>query len=338
MAMPAEPILASALWQPAQAKGDCGSKPLHSRLSATGVKELEDVLGRCLGPGQVTCVSAEPGSGERELCEAIVTAHLLSSTHTTVTVVDTGSFSDIRKIYQSVTSRFQGGANASKEALRVLDRLKIMKVFDFEGLTDAISELRQSLEEPRRAPTVGIRPHSGPKGTIGDSEDEDEMLDIESPSNQPAKQARPNPVPAPQAHGLVLIDNLPQVIGPLLKSNYAHGQALLMSFTRSLSHLSSTHGLCTAIVNGTASSAKTKEESPSAFSSCAVRPLLGKAFTHLLDTHLLVHRTLKRSREARNDPSGEVSVVEILQDRNGNGVGRWAAFTIDPTGNLKGLE
>lgn len=190
----------------------------------------------------------------------------------------------------------------------------------------------------------------GPKTTVRDSEDEEEMLDVASPSEtatQPAAKHATQET-STQASGLVLIDNLSQVTIPMIKNHHAHGQALLASFMRSLSHLTTTHNLCTTIVNGTTSSTNFKDESPSIFSSCTLRPILGKAFAHQLDNHLLVHEMVSTTGKKKegNAAAGistdgpkiadPVAVIEVLQDRNGGRLGRWAPLKIYCNGGPTG--
>lgn len=196
-----------------------------------------------------------------------------------------------------------------------------MKTFDFVGLTEGIAEVRDSLEDP----------DPGPKATIGDSESEDEMLD--DPKQHPA-----------DTHGLLLIDNLTQVAAPLLKNDNTAGQALLASFMRSLGHLSRAHSLCTVILNGTTTyTSPSSSDAPSIFSSCTVRPALGRTLPFLVDLHLLVHkqpRTIEGARMVYGDgcagrePVEWVRVVEVLQDRYSDRVGRWAPFVVHEDGRL----
>jgi hypothetical protein len=239
----------------------------------------------------------------------------------------------LRKLYQTIVESLEPKNDAKQRALAILDRLKVMKVFDFEGLADAISELRDSFQNPTQIPKPEVQ---APRGTVGDSEDEDEMLDDPSPIVRKAPVKLPEDVSSQPSTGLLLINNLDQLATPLIKTNHAQGQALLTSFMRSLSHLTKAHGLATIIISSTTSFANAKEEPPSAFASCKQRPALGKSFTHLLDTHLLLHQA-QESNEARGKRDGPVSIIEVLHDRNGERAGRWAPFTIDEGGRLKGV-
>ncbi|RMY58809.1 hypothetical protein D0865_02409 [Hortaea werneckii] len=145
-----------------------------------------------------------------------------------------------------------------------------------------------------------------------------------------------------------LADTISKPFTPLLKNNHTHGQAMLASFMRSVRHLTTTHDLATLLLNTVIDFDKTKEEAPSIFSSCTARPALGKAFYHLVDTHMLVHEEAKLARDANvtmmstgaSDGHRGISanVIEVLSDRYEGRVGRWAAFEVGEEGGLKDVR
>lgn len=230
----------------------------------------------------------------------------------------------------------------------MLDRLRIMKIFDFVGLTECVTEVREELEGLHRSVATRAPPKGqpAPRGTISDSESE-EMLDTPSPPPSTALPDEPR-----KTDGLLIIDGISQVTSPLIKSNHALGQALLDSFMRTLSHLTQTNNLCTVIRNSAtvfSSQQSNREEPPSIFSSCTLQPALGKSFTYLLDLHLLAHLIPRTTADAsvvnggrdqagpsndRRDADGG-SVIEVLQDRHGGRVGKWAAFAVETDGRLR---
>jgi hypothetical protein len=82
-----------------------------------------------------------------------------------------------------------------------------MRVFDFEGVVEGLNELIDGLEGKQI-----------PKNTIRDSQEEEEevmLLDEEKPKEEKKEEW--------QSKGMVLINNLSQVLGLLLKDNYAKG-------------------------------------------------------------------------------------------------------------------
>jgi hypothetical protein len=83
-----------------------------------------------------------------------------------------------------------------------------MRVFDFEGIVEALNELIDTLEGKNL-----------PKSTIVDSQEEEEevmLMDEEQPHTGEIKEED-------KSKGMVLINNLSQVLGLLLKDNYARG-------------------------------------------------------------------------------------------------------------------
>ena len=282
-------------------------------------------------------------SGGRELCLAYLVSHLLTSANATATIIDTALSFDVRKLNKLLLARLRGETEASERAMKALDRVKIMKVFDFEGLTDSISELRNSLDGiPSDAnPTATVTPP--PRGTVGDSEDEDEMLDSPSPPLElQAPILKNNATHVDLASSLLLIDSISHVASPMMRNRYAEGQALLISFMRSLNHLTTRHQLLTLLLNDAMAKTNIKDESPSIFSTCKVRPALGRSFEHMLDTHLLVRRTeVKAANKQRGHQAGGdfdeqlVSVAEVLQERYSGAFERWTAFTVDEEGAIE---
>lgn len=160
-------------------------------------------------------------------------------------------------------------------AAKILDHVKIMRVFDFVGMREAISEIRDELEgqsqvpdnkgDTKDQPVVEVNPtipepDPEPKRTVvADSEDEDGEEEEEmlfDTTAEPTKQApavreptiNQQPEPAPRSEEqdtqaiaeksntvkFILIDNLAQVLNPLLKKDYIHGPSpLLLTPTRS---------------------------------------------------------------------------------------------------------
>lgn len=278
------------------------------------------------------------------------------------TVIDTTLGFDIRQLYDSLMAKLQGGKPElagdvlKAEALATLERVQIMKVFDFVGMTESVDEIRTRLQSKQSLQRPILPDPPAPKGTISDSENEgEEMLDVPSPTikggTRPPKQ-RVASVDSTdvagdgsEVPGFLLITNIAHVTNPLLKQNYAQGQALLSSFMRSLAHLTREQNLCTMILNTTMSpAAKRDKESPSIFSSCNLQPSLGRSFSYLVDLHLLLHKVPKTAEDAkvlgseakrRNGRAQIVNVLEVMQDRYSGRVGRWAAVTTGPGAQLQ---
>ena len=340
MASPAEPMLASAIYRSSKARGTSQGQGDRRRL-ASGCNAIDKALGNGLGYGSVCCINGDAESGAREICEAFLISHLLSSSEASATIIDTAHVFDVRKLHRKIKSQMGNSNDVSQHALAVLERLKIMKAFDFDGLVECLSELRHALKG-QAAPDLPWPSPAAFKATIGDSEDEDEMLDepLPPPRLPPAPRTTALGQPETSSH-LLLIDSISQVASPIIKNRHVQGQALLTSLMQNVTHVTKVHGLCTMLINGVTSSTGVRDETPSMFESCTLRPLIGRSFMHMLDTNILVHRMERFSsprrplpnvggdRSDRTETRGQTLVLEVMQDRNGTIVGQWAAFSLD---------
>ncbi|KAK3110947.1 hypothetical protein LTR53_014260 [Teratosphaeriaceae sp. CCFEE 6253] len=338
MAVTAEPILASPLWRPAQTPSGAPQSPRKLR---TGHHSIDAALEGGLEYGTICCISAEAKSGAGDITHAMLVSHLLDDPISTATVIDTTLSFDLRGLHSKLVRRLQARGEGISKAMAILERLKIMKVFDFVGLTESTTEIREALERGGKLQSSQLAP---PRGTVGDSEDED-LLDVASPPREPTSPVQPGDSTNLAVPGLVIIDSLTHVAAPVIKSNHIQGQALLTSFIRSLAHLARTHNLGVLLINTATTYAQALEDPPSIFASCALHPALGKTFAFLLDTHLLVHSVPKTPADTRVVSGGKqdvgsrrggevVEVVEVLQDRSAGRVGMWAAFGIDAQGDV----
>jgi hypothetical protein len=152
----------------------------------------------------------------------------------TAAVVDTTGNFDILRLYALILSRLQthdevfasvraavGGEDVEDVARTVLDGVKIMRVFDFVGVKEAVGEVRggvegsgvggvdgedaKAKEGERKAPTPSpltpepLQKEPLPKRTVvADSEDEDEemLFDTSAPAASPAPAVQ-NAAPRP---------------------------------------------------------------------------------------------------------------------------------------------
>lgn len=350
--MAVEPILASSLWYDAESS-ELPASPNKRRRLATECSSIDDSLSGGFDYGSISCISAEPDSGSKEISCSLLVSHLLFSDCCEATVVDTANAFDVRRLHKLITGGLQEKAsdsNVKAEAVRVLERVRIMKAFDFVGMTECVSELRESLETRQHLESTELEQPKAPepRGTVGDSEDEDDMLD---------EPALPQETPAPSNKGkeaeseahpqhLLIIDNITYVTSPVIKNSHVQGQALLTTFMRSLARLTRTHDVCTIVHNAAAtySNNSTTSSTPSIFSSCTLVPALGKTFAYSLDLHLLLHRMPLTAADAKVVYSAHsaipksdqrmASVLEVLRDRHSDRVGHWSAFKADAEGKL----
>lgn len=311
---------------------------------------------------------------------------LLRYEGSTAAVVDTSGNFDVLRLYTLILAQLQRdaeivgsarivmgcGVETSVEdvAAKVLDHVKIMRVFDFVGVREAIGEIRDDLEGRKaskrrredakvehaaKAKSPTPEPQPVPKRTVvADSEDEDEdeemLFDASEPSFEPAPAAQQPVEPPEQAfHSqheaeqsniqepdnpgkvkFILIDNLAQVLNPLLKKDYLQGRsfkapflphtnthpanALASTFLHSLNHLTRTHTLHTILANpATAPRAPSPARQPappehqkqqpppppSIFASNTVVPSLASILPRYVDTSLLVSQMPRKKMDAK---------------------------------------
>ncbi|KAK4507390.1 hypothetical protein PRZ48_001125 [Zasmidium cellare] len=336
MAAAAPPILASDIYTPNDedlwpTETDSSTAPPAKRRKLnTGVKAIDSALEGGFECGGIHCITAEPDQDVKEVLQTILVSHLRGSTNATATVIDSSLSFDLLGLFRALEGSLEESSNVGEDAKAMLERLKIMKVFDSIGLSEAVGELREDLEHPPEQ----VQPKTFPKSTIEDSEDEDEMLD-----DVPLKQPSPPKVPETKEppRKLLIIDNISKVISPLIKSNYTNGQAVLATLMRSLRHITRQHELCT-IMFGTASNKPASEEdTASLFASCTIRPALGPTYGQLLDVHLYLHQIPSR-KAADAEQAGKavemVNILEVVQDTIGMRYGRWAPFVCEADGTL----
>ena len=213
-----------------------------------------------------------------KVCQKLLVNSLLRYHDSTAAVIDTTGNFDILRLYTLILAQlhsshdshsFQQSPNANSGlvlndedvAAKTLDRVKIMRVFDFEGVKEAICEIRDGLDNSTALPGNGEMTEDAfveevlPAAVIpparifvADSEDEDdsedeEMLfdteanrgDPESVIQEPSSSEKGKPKSSQQDqlpnhensnHGtlkLILIDNLAQAISPLLKKDFVQG-------------------------------------------------------------------------------------------------------------------
>ena len=111
---------------------------------------------------------------------------------------------------------------------------------------------------------------------------------------------------------------------------------------RSLHLSTSRRRICTLLINAVVGTSRNKKPDPnkesdenaSKFASTSGKPALGKTYTYLIDTSILLSSIPKTKADAEiaygegHDRSGleRVGVVEMIKDRNGAREGRWATF------------
>ena len=307
-----------------------------------------------------------------QLAYHAIASHLLTHPLGEVAVVDTnGSFSPLRmqkallyrleakvqhNSYQESGYMYERRTLAlgnSKEAMiekatSMLDRVKVMRVFDFAGVIEAISEVKELVESTTQTADKPLVVAIEKKIEVGDSEDEEDEEDEELQADPQRQIVNLDELQGSHPHsspiGMVIIDTITNVVSAMVAKSQIQGQALLASFMRSLHHLTSRYHICTILTNAAVGSDGAKNpayqrgrrEDVSIFSSTMGKPALGKTFTFLIDTSIFLSTVPKTSHEAyiafgdgaKSSSYQKALILEVLSDRYGTRTGRWAAFEV----------
>ncbi|KAL8824119.1 MAG: hypothetical protein Q9191_005286 [Dirinaria sp. TL-2023a] len=205
-----------------------------------------------------------------------------------------------------------------QRATSMLDRVKVMRVFESAGLFDAVSEVAQILESATRNSNESTRPPAKVQKTaVADSEDESGGDDAYNSDNVSTRARFEGDLPS---------------------------QALLAGLMRSLHRLTVPYNTCILVTNSivgvhTSSSPQYRrrpEDDVSIFSSTIGKPALGKTFTHLIDTSIFLSSLPKTRDDAEVAYGGDggtknfatAGILEVLKDRETTRAGRWAAFDL----------
>ncbi|KAH7135650.1 hypothetical protein B0J11DRAFT_518863 [Dendryphion nanum] len=267
----------------------------------TGIRSIDGALGGGVKRGSVVGVSGEEGDGGREICLSFLVLSLLERPESTAAVVDSTGNLDVLRIYEIALSRLKEDEELRKKNMRndnenegvqiedvaakVLDRVKIMRVFDLVGLGEAIREINDGLEgvrkveqeksegngeeKPAREEVNAVKKTVEKKTVIADSEDEEDEEILFQPDPTPAASeafhqqspALPEPEletssrldkkPSEQEGKIdfILIDQLAHVLSPLLKKDHIQANAFASTFLQTLNHLTHTHTLLTLLLN-----------------------------------------------------------------------------------------
>ncbi|KAF2738825.1 hypothetical protein EJ04DRAFT_549711 [Polyplosphaeria fusca] len=173
-----------------------------------GVKSVDEALGGGLREGVVS-VNCERGGDGLDFSLNVLASCLLQDATATAAVIDTAGNVDVLRIYSIIVSRLNvdvdlvqslrsstdcGRQDVGVEELAatVLDRVSIMRVFDFVGVMEAVGEVKEGLEGRKKndaskehdevrmeVVTEPTGPTEEPRERIiadSEGEEEDEML------------------------------------------------------------------------------------------------------------------------------------------------------------------
>ncbi|KAL9124471.1 MAG: hypothetical protein Q9217_006198 [Psora testacea] len=355
-------LLGSTLLTLAEAHANQRPSPASSGLAVID----ECVLDGGFRYGEITSLAGAASTGKTLLAYHAAASHLLAHASGEVAFIDsTGSFSpielrDVIAFRLSILSQrgsFEqadcvykrplaaecfDGTEIMQEATSILDRVKVMRVFDLAGVAEAVGEVTEMITEDPSVVDIGAKGRAISAELREISDSEDELESINDSETGPRLRDRPKPEPPPV--GMIIIDSVTNVVSSMVAKNQLQGQALLATLMRSLHQLTSRHHICTILINAAVATntfmnseyQRRPEENVSSFASTLGRPALGKTFTYLIDTSIFLSAVPESKHDAtwaygeRTGPQEWRSaiVLEVLKDRNGARQGRWAAFEI----------
>ncbi|KAI4720009.1 hypothetical protein E4T48_03830 [Aureobasidium sp. EXF-10727] len=273
-------------------------------------------------------ISGATGSRAAETISLqILITHLLHSTTNSATLIDASGTFDVLILYKSLLNRLSKHNSNHEENIKtatsILDRVNIMRVFDFEGVVEGLNELIDNLTSK----TI-------PKNTIRDSQEE-EVEDMVLGQGRQEHKNEGGKVAEEEQHGMVLINNLSQVLGLLLKNNYAQGQATLTTLIKRLKTMAQNHNLCVILLSWSVSYGSDAER-VSIFEAIKARPGLGKPLGYLVDTQILVDVMAKTARPKGN--AELVNVIEVIHSRGSHQAGRFGVFDVTADGEIAAVS
>ncbi|MCJ1377927.1 hypothetical protein MMC17_001023 [Xylographa soralifera] len=387
MAEPAQPILGSTLLATALAKTEPEFVPV-----STSCATLDDALHGGFRYGEITSLAGASGMGKTLISLHAIASHLIAHPAGEAAIIDTtGSFSPLRlrdiivcRLHQTGLVRYQQSGYVyekvsvevkveSLESLRaraaeMLDRVKVMRVFDFAGVIEAIGEARDLCERNDHSSREVETERVHKREEVANSEDEeDEVTFSKEPED---KHAQDKETSSGGSLQMIVVDNIGNLVTNAMSKNQTEGLqpllkspltiprandsfsalALLTHSLRILSHLTTSNSLCTLLVNGIVSNTSSTKSSfhgrayhpsdnVSIFASNSGKPALGRTYTYLIDTSIFLSMVPKTQDDAEVAFGGRtgtlisVGTLEVLKDRYGEREGEWGVFEI-----LEGVE
>ncbi|MCJ1436757.1 hypothetical protein MMC27_006139 [Xylographa pallens] len=371
MAEPAQPILGSTLLATALANTNPKLAP-----ASTSCATLDTALHGGFRYGEITSLAGASGMGKTLITLHAIASHLIGHPAGEAAIIDTtGSFSPVRlqdvivcRLHQTGVVRYQQSGYVyekvsvevgaeSLESLRgkaaeMLDRVKVMRVFDYAGVIEAIGEAGDLCK--RNGQSSGeVKAEQVHKGEeVANSEDEEDEVTI---SNEPEDQrAQELETSLDGSLGMIVVDNIANLVSTAMSKNQTEALALLTHSLRILSHLTTSNNLCTILVNGIVSNTSSAKGSlygrayhpsddVSIFASVSGKPALGRTYTYLIDASIFLSTIPKTQDDAEMAFGGRpgnvisVGILEVLKDRYGEREGDWGAFEMVEGVELRGV-
>lgn len=124
---------------------------------------------------------------------------------------------------QNLKNRYTSDESLSDQATTMLERVKVMRVFELAGLVEAISEVGEICEAAKRKIDEQIEAHKrAKKNTIADSEDESED-ELSQTLGDPMVSSDFRKSADMQAARLLVVDSVSNIVGPIISKSQAQG-------------------------------------------------------------------------------------------------------------------
>jgi hypothetical protein len=244
----------------------------------------------------------------------MIAANIISSTVSEAIVVDTTGRFYVLKLHQVFIHHLRkaepDAVDLPKKAEQLLNKVKIIRAFDFTGLVEAVVEINHMLGTSSKSQ---IRIEKKPRLIVPDSEDEEEdemLLDPTLPIPQKATSTS-------SAVPLLIIDDLLIPTGSL-------ASVILYSFLQSLSIMTLDHNMVTVLIDSGIAGRSRLESGKSKASTLPN----GAYFSHFLGTHILL------SLQNRGNIGAPLNTLTILESRPSGQRGRKYEFSISDGTNL----
>ncbi|EME87211.1 uncharacterized protein MYCFIDRAFT_169070 [Pseudocercospora fijiensis CIRAD86] len=302
---PAEPILASNLYTLETANQTPPPEVLPNQWQPPlKTSSLTNDFNFNFTSNSLNYITTPSRPETQDLLQTLLTTHLLSSKTSTATVIDSTLDFDVRKLHNTLKAQIKTSLQLPTSSHH------------------HHSEEDTTLQHLSRVKISKIFDLKGLIETISEVQAEDS-----------------------HKHDflLLIITNLTNNL--LLSPSYVQTQATFTSLMRLLDHLCKTRNLCVVVFGDGRRANKKKveeeEERLSMFESCGMSEVLGGGcgVGGLVDGHLYLHKVLRRRRKRETGGGdGHALVLEVVQDRYGDGYGQWVALEYDSEGRLKGIS
>ncbi|MCJ1284195.1 hypothetical protein MMC26_003526 [Xylographa opegraphella] len=361
MAESAQPILGSTLLATALAKTKLRVSP-----ASTGCATIDAAIHGGFRYGELISLAGASGMGKTLISLHAIASHLIAHPAGEAAIIDTtGSFSPLRlrdvivnHLRQPSAVRYQqsgyvyekvpvavdieNGEFLRTKAIDMLDRVKVMRVFDFAGVIEAIGEAGD---------LCGRSDQSSGKFETRRVQRTEELINCEDEEDERAREAESF---SGGNIGMIVVDNIANLVSTAMSKNQTQAFALLTHSLRVLSHLTTSSSLCTLLINGVVSNTISTKSSlhgyvyhssdnVSIFASTSGKPALGRTYTYLVDTSIFLSTIPKTIDDAEIAFGGRlgkfinVGILEVLKDRYGDCEGDWGAFEIVDGIELRGV-